>query len=68
MIKAIKRFLRHWHIQYPEMDIEALYETYDFLQNEIAVRRARHQSTKQQRDLLKIVTARILEEQHNERL
>ena len=78
MIKAIKRFVKHWrewwyvkHIQYPPMDDEVLYQLYDWLQTEIAVRRSRHQSTKQQVDLLKRVTAEIMirkKEAKNERV
>ena len=75
MIKAIKRFLRHWrewwyvkHIQYPEMDMAGLVQMREWLIEQIAIRTAQHKGVKQMRELLVVVTTRILEEQHNERL
>ena len=67
MIKKLKEIWRdlreYWYakqIQYPPMDDETLYQFYDWLQTEIAVRRARHQSTKQQTEMLHRITAEIV--------
>lgn len=75
MIKRLKKILQnlreYWyakHIQYPEMDMAGLVQMREWLIEQIAIRTAQHKGVKQMRELLVVVTTRILEEQHNERL
>lgn len=71
MIKRLKKILQnlreYWHakhIQYPEMDIVCLVQLREWLIEQIAIRTAQHKGAKQMRELLVVVTARILEVQN----
>lgn len=71
MIDKIKKFFKNFrdrdlggikNIQYPEMDLETLEQMHVWLLAYILKRISQRKSIKQARDLLRLVTARILEE------